>query len=198
MGEYPADYPHYQITEDMPHPSLIFRTASLNHTSHIGGMRSTKFCVVNTQDGLAETIQAIVSQREVQLYVCVEASLLVLHVHPKPGCSYIIDLESLGASAFQPSQALNAARKAAAEAGRPRIQPQPASLPSLKTILESNSIPKILFDCRLVCAFLAERFGIIMGSVEDIQCLELEGRSTKHEGQQDHGEQQRDLRICLE
>lgn len=162
-------------------------------------MRSTKFCVVNTQDGLAEMIQAIVSQREVQLYVCVEASLLVLHVHPKPGCSYMIDLESLGASAFQPSEAISTAQKAAAEAGREQAEPYSTSLPSLRAILESNSIPKIFFDCRPACAFLAGRFGITMGSVEDIQCLELEGRLIKHEeGQQDHRRQERDLRSCLE
>lgn len=198
MGEYPADDPHYQITEDRPHPSLVFRTASLKHSTHIGGLRNTKFCVVNTQDGIAEMIHAIVSQREVQLYVCVEASFLVLHVHPKPGSSYIIDLESLGASAFQPSKVLYTARKAAAEAGRPQVQPQPASQPSLKAILESNSIPKVLFDCGPASASLAGRFGIEMGSVEDIQCLELEGRSTKYEGQQGHGRRERDLRICLE
>lgn len=199
VGEYPADYSHYKITEDRSYPSLIFRTASRNHTTHIGGVRSSKFCVVNTQDGLAEMIRAIVSQREVELYVGVEASLLVLHVHQEPGCSYVVDLESLGPSAFQPCEVLDAAQKAPAKAGRPQAEPHSTSLPSLRAILESNSIPKILFDCRPACAFLAGRFGINVGSVGDIQCLELEGRLIKHEeGQQDHRRQERDLRSCLE
>lgn len=142
--------------------------------------------------------QAILSQREVELYIGVEASLLVLHVHPEPGCSYVIDLESLGASAFQPCETLNAPRKGVAEGGRAHIQEHPASLPSLRDILESSSIPKILFDCRQACAFLAGRFGITMGSVDDIQCLEREGRSIKHEEQQDHGGRERDLRRCVE
>lgn len=199
MGEYPADHSHYQITEDRSYPSLVFRTASRNHTTHIGGVRSSKFCVVNTQDGLAEMIRAIVSQREVELYVGVEASLLVLHVSQEPGCSYVVDLESLGPSAFQPCEVLDAAQKALAKVGRPQTEPQSAGLLSLKSIFESNSIPKFFFDCRPACAFLAGRYGINMGSVEDIQCLELEGRLIKHEeGQQDHGGQERDLRSCLE
>lgn len=143
-------------------------------------------------------IQAIVSQSEVELYIGVEASLLMLHVHPEPGCSYIIDFESLGASAFQHWETLRTAQKAAVEAGWPQIQPQPSNLPSLRAILQSSSISKIFFDCRQACAFLGGRFGITLGSVEDIQCLEREGRSIKHEGQQCHSGRERDLRRCLE
>lgn len=169
--------------EDRPFPGLVFRTASRNHAVNIGSTMSTKFCVVNTQDGLAEMIQAITSHQGTTLYVAVEASLLALHAHPQPGCSYIIDLQSLGATAFEPREATE---EATAEA---------ASLPSLKAILEGSSIPKVLFNCRQAWAFLAGRFGVSMGSVEDIQCLELEGRLP---GQEGAAEASRGLRSCLE
>lgn len=163
-------------------------------------MRSTKFCVVNTQNGLAEMIQAIVSHDQTTLYVAMEASLLVLHIHPEPNCSYVVDLESLGATAFEPyearaCEAVSPARKAASEAGKEQTEHPGGPVPSLRAILESSSIPKVLFDCRPVCAFLAGRFGVNMRGVEDIQCLEFEGRLNR-EGPR--GYASRDLRSCLE
>lgn len=163
-------------------------------------MRSTKFCVVNTQSGLAEVIQAIVSPEQTTLSMAVEASLLVLHIHPEPNCSYVVDLESLGAAAFEPCtarecEAVSAAREAASEAGREQTEYHGGPVPSLRAILEGSSIPKVLFDCRPVCAFLAGRFGVKMSSVEDIQCLEFEGRLNR-EGPWGHVA--RELRSCLE
>lgn len=201
MSEYSADRPHRQIRDDKPFHSLIFRTASRDHTTHIGTMRSTKFCVVNTQDGIAEMIQAIVSHDQSALYMAVEASLLVLHIHPEPDCSFVVDLDSLGATAFEPCearacQAVSAAQNATPEAGgREQTEDQGGPMPSLRAILEDNSILKIHFDCRPVFAFLAGRFGVNMRSVEDIQCQEFEGRLNR-EGAQ--GYVARDLRKCLE
>lgn len=204
MSEHPADHPHHQIPEDMPLHSLDFRTASLDHTTNAGdGTKNTKFCVVNMQDGLAEMIQAIGSQEQTTLYVAVEASLLALHVHPEPGCSYIVDLDALGATAFEPCEALNAAQEAAAETGPEQPEHQASPVLSLRAILEGNSIPKVLFDCRQACAFLAGRFGVRMGSVEDIQCLEFVSRPSRLSEEQQEaavgvGERDRDLRSCLE
>ena len=95
-----------QIPEDTPVHSLVFRTAPCAQIpGRGGGTRGTKFCVVNSQDGLAEMVQTIVSHQGTPLYLAVEASLLVLHIHPEPGCSYILDLDALGASAFEASEA---------------------------------------------------------------------------------------------
>lgn len=187
-----ADKRYSQIMEDRPYPGLVFRTASRNHAVNIGSTRSTKFCVVNTQDGLAEMIQAITSHQGTTLYVAVEASLLTLHAHPQPGCSYIIDLQSLGASAFEPREA---AEEAAAETEPEHTERPVAHLPSLQAILEGSSIPKVLFDCHQAWAFLAGRFGVMMGRVEDIQCLELEGCLPRQEGTI---KAERGLRSCLE
>ena len=196
-----------------------------------GGTKRTRFCVVNTQDGLTEMVEAIVSQDKVALYVAVEASLLVLHVHPQLDCSYVVDLQSLGTTAFESCEAsraregikaldagktLSPAQVAAAKAeveetsGEPRIRScgkwqQGSPLPSLKAVLEgkSPSVPKVLFDCSQACAFLACQFGVRMGSVQDLQCLELEGRSTREKERREWGDgmnllRLRDLRSCLE
>lgn len=186
----------------MPAHSLVFRTNPFVEISGAGGTRGTKFCVVNSQDGLAEMVQTMVWNQGTPLYLAMEASLLVLHVHTEPGYSYILDLEALGASAFEPCEASNvAAQEAAAEAGLEQTEPQSTGLPSLKAILESKSpsMPKILFDGGQACALLAGRFGINMGLVEDIQCLEIEGRPP---GQTDEQKAlrgvTRDLRSCLE
>ncbi|KAK7699295.1 hypothetical protein SLS64_011753 [Diaporthe eres] len=143
----------------------------------------------------AEMIQAIISQYQTMLYMAVEASLLVLHIHPEPDCSYIVDLESLGATAFESCETVSGAQKPASEAGQEQAEHQRGFMPSLRSILEDISIPKVLFDCRPACAFLAGRFGITMRSVEDIQCLEFAGRLVD---QRAGGEASRDLRSCLE
>lgn len=189
VSEYPADHTHHQIPEDRPTHSLVFRTASYDHTTNIGSTMSTKFCIVNTQDGLTEMTQAIIPQDQTRLYVAVEASLLVLHVHPEPGCTYIVDLESMGATAFEPCEAR------ACEGGLEQKEHQGAPMPSLRAILESSSFPKVLFNCGPACAFLAGRFGITMGCVEDVQCLESEGRLAS---QGERVDLARDLRKCLE
>lgn len=158
-------------------------------------MKSTKFCIVNTWDGLAEMIQTITSQEQATLSMAVEASLLALHIHPEPGCSYIVDLDALGASAFEAREAFSAAQKAAYKAGRQQTEQRGGLLPSLRAILEDGSIPKVLFDCLPVCAFLAGRFGVNVGPVEDLQFLEFEGRLNR-DGPR--GNALRDLRSCLE
>lgn len=189
---------HNQIPEGVPLRSLVFRTASLDHTT---GTKNTKFCVVNTQTGLAEMIQAIISQDQVTLFVAVEASLLALHVHPVPDCSYIVDLEALGTTAFEACEAPITSQEVAAEAGPEQSEHQISPVLSLRAILEGNSIPKVLFDCRRACAFLADRFGVRMRSVEDIQSLEFVSRPVRLEEEQQRaaiGERERDLRSCLE
>jgi hypothetical protein len=158
-------------------------------------------------------VQSIVSQHQATLYVAIEGSLLVLHVHPEPDCSYIVDLQSLGSAAFE---AGSTAHKAAAEAkseqsdGRYGFSSdgqwhQDRQLPNLRAVLESKSasMPKVFFDSRRPCAFLAGRFGVKLGPVEDIQCLELEGRLAAHEEQAQGGDEAkpveaRSLRSCLE
>lgn len=205
MNSRLTTHAHHQIPEDTPLHALVFRTASLDHTTNAGdGTENIKFCVVNTQDGLAEMIQAIVSQEQTTLYVAVEASLLALHVYPQPDCSYIVDLEALGATAFEFREACKAPNAAhQAEAGTEQPEYQVSPVLSLRAILEGNSIPKVLFDCRQACAFLAGRFEVRMGSVEDIQCLELVSRPVRLSEEQQEaavavGERDRDLRSCLE
>lgn len=213
----------------------MFRTAPSDQNTGSGGTRNTKFCVVNTQDGLAEMVETIVSQDKVTLYVAMEASLLVLHVHPVPDCSYIVDLQSLGPAALESCEgsrareaikaleapedceASSTTQAVSAEAEPEETEgecplgfdgkwQQGSPLPSLKAILESKSpcVPKVLFDCRQTCAFLAGRFGVRIGSVEDIQCLEFEGRFSEQDEQRARGDaveisvKLRGLRSCLE
>ncbi|KKY37922.1 hypothetical protein UCDDA912_g02139 [Diaporthe ampelina] len=178
------------IPEDRPFPCLFFRTVPYAE----GGTKRTRFCVVNTQDGLTEMVEAIVSQDKVALYVAVEASLLVLHVHPQLDCSYVVDLQSLGTTAFESCEAsraregikaleagktLSPAQVAAAKAeveetsGEPRIRScgkwqQGSPLPSLKAVLEgkSPSVPKVLFDCSQALTLAQKRQWVVNSSTK--------------------------------
>jgi hypothetical protein len=141
-------------------------------------------------------MQTIVSQHEAVLYLAVEGSLLTLHVHPEPDCSFIVDLQSLGAAAFD---AGSGASEAKAEAGQgktdgrggfssdeQRNQDEPP--PSLREILESPYRKKVLFDARRPSNFLAHRFGVTLRSVENIKSLYNNTESARP----------RSLRSCLE
>lgn len=156
-------------------------------------------------------VQTIACQVKPVLYVAIEGDLLVLHVHPEPDCSYIIDLQSLDATAFEVYIAGKAVDEAEPEGQTGRgngFQSDGCSdIDSLRAILESKSpsMPKVLFNCRQPCAFLARKYGVHLGSVEDIQCLEMEGRSSSQTQQQQQARgggaksvQARSLRSCLE
>lgn len=211
-----ADQPTIQILEDKPSPCLFFRSTS--HSQPTVGIRNTKLCVVDSQDGITEMIETIVSQAKPVLYITVEGPLLVLHVHPEPNCSFIVDLQELGSAAFGHG---NAAQKMAVDKieseqktdegdglthDGPWQQGQP--LPSLKAILESKSpsMSKVLFNSRPVRKILAGRFGVKLGSAVDIRRLELECRTAapwQQQQQQMPGIQAgsvgvRSLRHCLE
>lgn len=207
----PADHQQSQIREDKPFPCLIFRTVPSCHMTGTNSTGGTRFCIVNTQDGLAEVVQTIACQVKPVLYVAVEGDLLVLHVHPEPDCSYIIDLQALGNPAFEVFGSCKAAAEAEPDGQTDgghgcRYEDGQPHTDSLRDILESKSpsLPKVLFKCRQPCASLTRRFEVRLGSVEDIQCLEMEGRrSAQTQQQQARGGraksvEARSLRSCLE
>lgn len=216
----PADHLRSQILEDKASSCLLFRTTPSGQTTGTNSTGSTRFCVVNTQDGLAEVVQTIACQVKPVLYVAIEGKLLVLHVHPEPNCSYIIDLQSLGDPAFEVTGSCKAAAEAEPEERTDgghgfRSDAGQSHTDSLRTILESKSpsMPKVFFNSRRPCAFLAREFEVHLGSVEDIQCLDMEGRlsSQKQQQQQQQKEEEeeaeggkaksvepRSLRCCLE
>ncbi|KAG8163010.1 hypothetical protein KVR01_007488 [Diaporthe batatas] len=211
------------ITEGRRFPCLWFRSTS--HGKATAGIRNTWFCVVNSQDGVNEMIEIIMAQAKPVLYMAREGSLLTLHVHPEPDCSFIVDLEALGASAFGETTAqmtagqneqdendnrghgcsLSLASNDEARHHDSRSRSRP--LPSLRALLESNSPsmpPKVIFAARGgTSGFLPRRFGVTLGgAVEEIQQLELESRTAAQQPEQlpsgPVSACARSLRCCLE
>ncbi|ROW11944.1 hypothetical protein VPNG_05216 [Cytospora leucostoma] len=167
--------------EDRPYPCLFFRSVPSETTWSMGRTRSTKFCVVDTQDGVAELIQTIVSVDDAVIFLFLHGSLLA--VHPQPSTRvYIIDLDLLGPSALEARQNFSPDQAAAAATADGVDYPQyprwndVCRLPSLRAIFESPTIPKVLFDCRGAMSTLHRRYRIELRGVEDIQLMESAGR----------------------
>lgn len=173
----------------------------------MGRTRSTRFCVVDTQDGVAELIQTILSVDDAVLLLFLRGPLLAVHLQPSSRV-YIVDLELLGPAALEARQRSSPAQAAAAAeaVGKP---PDPrwddvCRLPSLRAIFESPTIPKVLFDCRGAISTLRQRYEIELRGVEDIQLMEGAGRRPP-QAQQLHFHRNRvgapglrELRSCLE
>ena len=82
-------------------------------------------------------------------------AILQLLVKPKD-CTYPIDIHSLGSKAFH--------------------TPGADGQTTLKSIFESNAIPKVFFDVRNDSDALYAHFGINLAGVQDIQLMELATR----------------------
>lgn len=174
----------------------------------MGRTNSTRFCVVDTQDGLAELIQTIVSIDDAVIFLRLRGPFLVVHMQ-STNHVHIVDLLVLGETVFGTRQNFSPAQAAATvvkghDDGRDPRWSDIGLLPSLKAILESPSIPKILFDCRPTTAKLHQRYRIDMCGVQDIQLIELAARPnppTRHLQFHRKGlraPELRDLRRCLE
>lgn len=81
-------------------------------------------------------------------------SFCTIHVRPLD-ITYVIDVTTLGPAAFRTCN---------------------EGQLSLGTLLETDDIPKVFFDCRSPSDALYNLFGIKLGGVEDIQLLELARR----------------------
>lgn len=174
----------------------------------MGCTKPTRFCVVDTQDGMAELIQTIVSIGDTVLFIYIHGPCLIIHLH-FTNRVHIVDLQVLGPTAFESRQSFSPAQAAATVATGPDISRDPrwsdiGRLPSLKAVLESPSIPKILFDCRPTTTTLHQRYRIGLCGVQDIELMELAGRpnpSIQHlqfHRKQVRVSELRDLRRCLE
>lgn len=176
----------------------------------MGRVNPTRFCIVDTQDGVAEFCQSIISIDDAVLYLHLQGPLLAVQLHPSNRV-HIIDLQVLGPIAFGVRQDFNPAQADATTAektddiSRDRGWSDIGRLPSLKAILESPSIPKVLFDCRPTTSTLHRQYQIGLRGVEDVQLMELaSGRpTTLMQPLQFHRKgmkvpELRDLRACLE
>jgi exonuclease 3'-5' domain-containing protein 1 len=82
-------------------------------------------------------------------------SILSLHIAPTQK-TYLIDIHSLGSAAFSTTNSSGA---------------------SLKTILESSTIPKVVFDVRNDSDALFSLFQISVDGIKDLQLMELAYRT---------------------
>tara|TARA_R110002060_G_scaffold23697_4_gene32194 strand:- start:879 stop:1880 length:1002 start_codon:yes stop_codon:yes gene_type:complete len=86
-------------------------------------------------------------------------SILSLHIAPTKG-TYLIDVHALGGGAFSTTN---------------------SSGVSLKTILESTTIPKVVFDIRNASHALFRLFQVSVESIKDLQLMELATRTGSRE-----------------
>lgn len=183
--------------DDRPYPSLVFRTASSERGPFAPRSR-LRFCLVDTQDGVGELVQAVVSTDDAVLYLDVVAAavadaplLLVINLHPTDRV-YIVDLGA-GAGAGGGALLLDAMHDlstAQLGGGGGAGDLGPLALPSLRGLLESPAAAKVVFDARAVAAALC---GVALRGVLDLQLAELAGRPAYS-----HRVRLRDLRACLE
>lgn len=212
-----------KICDERPYPALIFRAVLGEQTT--GASRSLskmRWCTVDTLNGLGEMVQSIVSTDDAALYVAFQesGSLLTIHLHPNDKI-YIIDLQKLGgADALDLRQTFNTAQLHAtatntspdegaitAEDNDPARQQEPTlldigHLPSLRGLLESPSITKVIFDTTETVPALHEAYGVALYGVRDIQLMDIAGQPVRtffHRKQVTrHGAVSRNLRCCLE
>lgn len=178
-----------------------------------------RFCMVDTQDGLGELIQNIVSVDGVVLYLGTQgtkAGIIMIRLYPDDDRVYIFDLKTLGSGVFEKRSNFCMAQLRATTTGwYPDSESEPnyanhqreslevGRLPSLRDILESPVITKVVFDSWGVAAALFRHHGIRLCGVCDIQLMELAGRLPLLAGQLFHRKnvhrvEPRDLRTCLE
>ncbi|KUI61001.1 hypothetical protein VP1G_08183 [Cytospora mali] len=200
----PKTMPLSSITEDRPYPCLFFRSVPSERTWAMGRTSSTRFCVVDTQDGVAELIQTIISINDAVLYLHFQGPFLTIHLQ-STNRVHIIDLQVLDPAAFEVRQNFSPAQAAATSGvkGSDTRWNETGRLPSLKAILESPYIPKIVFDSRDTTSTLYQRYRIRLCGLEDIQLMELIGRTLPTQDLRFHRKgamvpELRDLRRCLE
>lgn len=159
------------------------------------------FDFVDTLDGLKLALRDILDARQALdaatlnphtplLYVDVEGndlcrhgsvSLVQLHV-PKAAKTFIIDIFTLGPSAFSTTVPATLADMTASESSLssgdpfPQVDAAKGEGISLKAILESEHIIKCFFDVRNDADALYNLYGISMQSVADLQVLEVATR----------------------
>lgn len=142
---------------------------------------------MDTADGLAEMIQSIVSTDEATLYLDVvqpfaykkvegQHPLIIILLHPNERV-YVVDLSTGAGLDTRQDFALvqleavvgrdDLARRRSLEVGR---------LPSLRGILESPSVIKVVFDSGSVAAALSIHYGVSLRGLTDLQLMELIGR----------------------
>ncbi|KAL9622571.1 MAG: hypothetical protein Q9160_003068 [Pyrenula sp. 1 TL-2023] len=83
-------------------------------------------------------------------------TISILQIHVPPNDTYLIDIHTLGATAFETS-------------GTEGV--------TLKQILESAEIPKVIFDVRNDSDALHALFGIRLAGMQDLQLMELATRT---------------------
>ncbi|KAF3766588.1 hypothetical protein M406DRAFT_68908 [Cryphonectria parasitica EP155] len=164
--------------EERPYPSLLFHPVPFERTAFTTQPRK-RFCTVHTHDGLGEMIQSIVSTDHATLYLYMKGGVLVIALDPAERI-YMVDLQRLGLTGLGVRQPFNTAQLQASSSGGPSdggpLLLDQDRLPSLKGLLESPSIAKVMFDSRATVAALRDPWGIALRGVQDIQLMELAGR----------------------
>lgn len=189
--------------------------------------------MVDTQDGLGELVQSVVStvnhhqglrisrlglpQRtdiipQDDALLCLnfetQGSLLVIHLHPNDKI-YIVDLHQLGPAALELRHDFVPTQLHSTTSVHTELDPLQRSLleigqlPSLKGILESPSICKVVFDSEKTAPALKVALGITVRGLQDIQVMEMAGRplpASLYFHRKDFGRhvKSRSLRCCLE
>lgn len=195
-----------QIPEDRPYPALLFRTIP-SETTPNGPRSFIRWAVVDQPDGAGELVQTVVSTDNATLYLALpHPTLLAVYLLEPRKRVYLIDLATLGCEGLEARQNFNPSQlRAQYEDQREKKEPtlDIGRLPSLRGLLESPAVSKVLFDCRDVASVLKERWGVwLMGGVWDVQLMELterQGRTPVNYHLRDvKCVEARDLRTCLE
>lgn len=168
-------------------------------------------------------IQSIVSTDEPALYLDThqrQPHLLTILVHPTDRV-YIVDLPALsnvgaGLDSRQDFALVQLEATTGIEDLARRKSLEVGKLPSLRRLLESPSVVKVVFDSSRVATALSRDHGVLLRGVADIQLMEAVNRCQSHPDHPDtvpnlqfhrtfvarrrprHVERLRDLRTCLE
>ena len=132
---------------------------------------------ISTSEDLASMLAALMdlSTSPPSLYIDLEGAnlsrngtvaLLTLYVPPKDTV-YLIDIHTLGTRAFSTP----ATTTAAAPEDLTKDAGDPAT--TLKSLLESSTVPKVFFDVRNDSDALFSHYGINLSCIHDLQLMEL-------------------------
>lgn len=132
----------------------------------------------------------------------------MVHLHPNEKI-YIVDLQTLGLEGLDLRHGFNPAQLHSTTCLD--IEPDPrrpslldiGRLPSLRGLLESPSIHKVVFDSKKTAPALNAAFAITLRGLQDVQVIELTGRplpASFYFHRKDIGRRvdYRSLRCCLE
>lgn len=132
----------------------------------------------------------------------------MIHLHPNDKI-YIADLQNLGPKGLDLRHDFNPAQLQSTTCLNTDPDPRRQSvldigrLPSLRGLLESPSISKVVFDSKATVSALSTATGITLGGLQDIQVMELAGRPLPallyfHRKDMARRVESRSLRCCLE